>query len=152
MDEMYTQKDFGVAISALYILSFIGFPIAVIFGAATLNTYVTLNPPEGMDPRRPEWVGAWWLGFLVPGVVILGVSFIVMLFPVQMPAAKVRRHINFHIIKKIIFTVQLFPVIHYIGWIQFLFISDSFRRKNSERNYDCEREKDRVNQISQRDN
>ena len=103
MDEMYSQKEFGVAISILYIITFIGFPISVIFAAATLNTYVTLNPPEGMHPGRPEWVGAWWLGFLVPGVIILLVSFIVMLFPVQMPAAKVS-----HRVKRLEIVVVLF--------------------------------------------
>ncbi|KAL5268843.1 hypothetical protein ACHWQZ_G002622 [Mnemiopsis leidyi] len=88
MDEMYTQKEFGVAISILYIITFVGFPISVLFAGASLNMYVTLDPPEGMTPGRPEWVGAWWLGFLVPGVVVFVVSFIVMLFPTQMPAAK----------------------------------------------------------------
>ena len=93
MDEMYTQKEFGVAISILYIITFVGFPISVLFAGASLNMYVTLDPPEGMTPGRPEWVGAWWLGFLVPGVVVFVVSFIVMLFPTQMPAAKVRNFI-----------------------------------------------------------
>ena len=89
MDEMYTQKEFGIAISILYIITFVGFPISVLFAGASLNMYVTLDPPEGMAPNRPEWVGAWWLGFLVPGVVVFIVSFVVMLFPTQMPAAKV---------------------------------------------------------------
>ncbi|XP_063684204.1 solute carrier organic anion transporter family member 4A1-like isoform X2 [Bolinopsis microptera] len=88
MDEMYTQKEFGIAISLLYIITFVGFPISVLFAGASLDMYVTLDPPEGMNPSRPEWVGAWWLGFLVPAVVIFFVSFIVMLFPTQMPAAK----------------------------------------------------------------
>ena len=89
MDEMYTQKEFGIAISILYIITFVGFPISVLFAGASLSLYVTLDPPEGMTQGRPEWVGAWWLGFLVPGIVIFLVSFVVMLFPTQMPAAKV---------------------------------------------------------------
>ena len=103
MDEMYTQKEFGIAISLLYIITFVGFPISVLFAGASLNMYVTLDPPEGMNPSRPEWVGAWWLGFLVPAVVIFFVSFIVMLFPTQMPAAKVCGIMWFIIQSKLVF-------------------------------------------------
>ena len=35
--------------------------------------------------------GAWWLGYLVPALIVLLFSVPIMFFPQQMPAAKVRR-------------------------------------------------------------
>jgi len=68
-------------------------PGSYIIGAAFItNYYVTLgSPPDGVVLGSSQWVGAWWLGFLVPGIVLLIFGIPVILFPEQMPAAKVRK-------------------------------------------------------------
>ena len=89
IDEIFLQKQFGVAISALFVVSFLGFPASYLAGAVFLQYYVTLDPPEGMTQESKEWVGAWWMGMFIPAVILFFFSFIVMLYPRQMPAAKV---------------------------------------------------------------
>lgn len=49
MDEIFTQKQFGVAISILYVVSFIGYPVSMLAAAVFLSYYVTLgDPPPGV--------------------------------------------------------------------------------------------------------
>ena len=88
IDEIFIQKQFGVAISFLYVVSFLGYPAAMIFGAMFLEYYVTLDPPQGMTSASKEWVGAWWMGMFFPAVILFVFTFFVMLYPRQMPAAK----------------------------------------------------------------
>ena len=49
-----------------------------------------------LTARDPRWIGAWWLGFLVFGFIILVSSLLVLGFPRELPGAKERRqeHIN----------------------------------------------------------
>ena len=89
MDEIFTQKQFGIAISLLYVVSFIGYPVSMLTGAVFLQYYVTLDPPEGVTFQSKEWVGAWWMGMFFPAIAVFILSFFVMLYPRQMPAAKV---------------------------------------------------------------
>ncbi|XP_063684145.1 solute carrier organic anion transporter family member 4A1-like isoform X2 [Bolinopsis microptera] len=88
MDEIFTQKQFGVAISLLYVVSFIGYPISMLAGSVFLQYYVTFDPPEGVTFESKEWVGAWWMGMFFPAIAVFVLSFFVLLYPRQMPAAK----------------------------------------------------------------
>ena len=99
MDEIFTQKQFGIAISLLYVVSFIGYPASMLAGAVFLQYYVTLNPPEGVSLHSKEWVGAWWMGMFFPAIAVFVLSFVVMLYPRQMPAAKVRVDKLLHLYK-----------------------------------------------------
>ena len=38
-----------------------------------------------IGPDSPQWVGAWWIGFLMAGVLALCVSVPVLAFPKQLP-------------------------------------------------------------------
>ena len=93
MDEIFTQKQFGVAISLLYVVSFIGYPISMLAGSVFLQYYVTFDPPEGVTFESKEWVGAWWMGMFFPAIAVFILSFFVLLYPRQMPAAKVKTEI-----------------------------------------------------------
>eukprot|EP00116_Pleurobrachia_bachei_P013544 sb/3473806/ len=56
MDEIFPQKMFGIAISFLYVVAFLGFPISMMLGAVYLQYYVTLDPPPGLTVQDKEWV------------------------------------------------------------------------------------------------
>ena len=88
LDEIYSQKKFAVALASLTVFSFIGYPFAMVIGSVFLGWYVTLSMPEGMTQDSKEFVGAWWLGFFIPSVAAFFLSFLVLLYPQQMPAAK----------------------------------------------------------------
>jgi hypothetical protein len=79
-----------------------GFSISYVFGAYLLTKYVTLgSAPDGLTPESGQWVGAWWMGFLVPGVLLALTGIPMILFPTQMPAAKVislsRKRFLYHV-------------------------------------------------------
>ena len=38
-----------------------------------------------ISPESPAWVGAWWIGFLVSGVVTICIAFPLLGFPKVMP-------------------------------------------------------------------
>uniref|UniRef100_A0A915IWA8 Solute carrier organic anion transporter family member n=1 Tax=Romanomermis culicivorax TaxID=13658 RepID=A0A915IWA8_ROMCU len=39
--------------------------------AGCFKLYVNLDAPSGMTPMDPRWIGAWWLGFLVTGFLLI---------------------------------------------------------------------------------
>ena len=88
LDEIFPQKKFAVALAFVTIFSFIGYPFAMIIGSVFLGWHVTLSMPEGMTKDSKEFVGAWWVGLFVPAVIGFFLSFLVLLYPQQMPAAK----------------------------------------------------------------
>ena len=88
IDEIFTQKNYGIAMSLLFLVLFLGYSAALFAGGIFLQLYVTLNPPPGMTLESKEWVGAWWILFLFPAIVLFLLSIIVLLYPRQMPAAK----------------------------------------------------------------
>ena len=89
MDEIFSSKHFGAAVAVLALLTLIGFPMSYIIGVEFLGVYVTLKAPEGLTPEHSQWIGAWWLGYFAPACVVFVISLPMMLFPQQMPAAKV---------------------------------------------------------------
>lgn len=54
-----------------------------VIGAVFNKLYYTFpaSPPRGLSPQDPTWIGAWWLGFLFIGVVMIGPSLMLFFFP-----------------------------------------------------------------------
>ena len=44
-----------------------------------------------LTPKDPRWIGAWWLGFLVFGLLFFVLALIISGFPSSLPGAKERR-------------------------------------------------------------
>ena len=90
LDEVMTKKRLGPSIAITTMIALFGFPLSFIFGAYLLTQYVTLGPPPpGVTPGSTHWVGAWWMGYLAPAVLLVISGIPLILFPKQMPAAKV---------------------------------------------------------------
>ncbi|GBL94511.1 hypothetical protein AVEN_235608-2 [Araneus ventricosus] len=47
----------------------------------------------GYGPEDPRWIGAWWLGFLVQGLILLVCTIPLALFPKRLPGQKIRQDI-----------------------------------------------------------
>ena len=90
LDEVMTKRKLGPAIAVTNVIGMLGFTVSFLFGAYLLTQYVTLGaPPEGVTPGSGHWVGAWWMGYLAPGILLALSGIPLILFPTQMPAAKV---------------------------------------------------------------
>lgn len=53
------------------------------------NNIIILPPEVSIGPRHPEWIGAWWLGFLVFGTLALFIGLPLLLFPRRMKSRNV---------------------------------------------------------------
>ena len=90
LDEIMNKKRIGPAIAVANLVGLLGFSISFILGGYLLTQYVTLGaPPAGVAEGSSQWVGAWWMGFVAPGILLAITGLPIGLFPDQMPAAKV---------------------------------------------------------------
>lgn len=46
-----------------------------------------MNIETDLSPKDPQWVGAWWIGFVILYVVMLFWTFPVMMFPERLPGS-----------------------------------------------------------------
>ena len=59
--------------------------------------YITLFFPRfrlEIVPDSPQWVGAWWIGFIISGVLALLVSVPILAFPKQLPGKCTQRSVQ----------------------------------------------------------
>ena len=42
----------------------------------------------GLDEDNPLWIGAWWMGFVIVGLIVLCIAPLMMLFPPAIPPPK----------------------------------------------------------------
>ena len=43
---------------------------------------------RGLTPDHPSWVGAWWLGFVISGVLAAVLTVFMFLFPKELPGMR----------------------------------------------------------------
>lgn len=55
-----------------------------------LNKSFLTRQPEGLNltPEDPQWIGAWWLGYLAGGSILVVISGLILGFPRELPGAR----------------------------------------------------------------
>ncbi|XP_028413378.1 solute carrier organic anion transporter family member 4C1-like [Dendronephthya gigantea] len=93
LDENVKPKSFPLYLGICNVIQFISPGIGFIIGGKFLSIYVDIEQPNGfrLTPKDPRWIGAWWMGFLIFGVLIILCSFVISGFPRMMPGARERR-------------------------------------------------------------
>ncbi|XP_046852310.1 solute carrier organic anion transporter family member 4C1-like [Xenia sp. Carnegie-2017] len=93
LDENIKSKSFPWYLGIYNAIQFISPGIGYLIGGKFLSIYVHIYQPDGfkMTPRDPRWIGAWWLGFLVFGVLTMLLSILMFGFPRELPGAKKRK-------------------------------------------------------------
>ena len=59
------------------VASVAGSALGFLLSGSLLTMWIDLGPaPPGMDEQDPQWIGAWWLGFVGVGVptLVLGIA------------------------------------------------------------------------------
>jgi hypothetical protein len=69
----------------MFFIRIMGPVIGFMMGSFFNRFYYTLDPPGGLSPRDPMWIGCWWGGFLVIGLVLFGPSMGLFCFPAPNP-------------------------------------------------------------------
>ncbi|KAJ7394332.1 hypothetical protein OS493_000136 [Desmophyllum pertusum] len=90
IDENVHPKSTPVYLAVFYAMSMLGPGLGFISGASLLNIYIDVTQPEGsnLTPEDPRWIGAWWLGYLAGGTILLPISGLLIGFPRELPGAK----------------------------------------------------------------
>ncbi|WAR03470.1 SO2A1-like protein [Mya arenaria] len=80
VDDNVNKKNTAMYMGIISGVAIFGPAIAFSVGSVFSRQYVTLQDVP-ISPRHPAWIGAWWLGFLVFGIISIFVSFPLLFFP-----------------------------------------------------------------------
>ncbi|BFZ21196.1 hypothetical protein BsWGS_24235 [Bradybaena similaris] len=91
LDENVPQRSSSFYNGIFYTGAIIGPAIGYMVGAKFLDVYtdVTVDPTSlGLDPSNPKWIGAWWIGFLISGLMGVLLALPLMAYPASLPGSK----------------------------------------------------------------
>nr|XP_022311407.1 solute carrier organic anion transporter family member 4A1-like isoform X2 [Crassostrea virginica] len=92
LDENLPVRSSSMYIGIYYAFAIVGPAIGYLAGGAFLNIYVDVNKVETdsltLTPSSPRWVGAWWIGFLLSGLLAFLVAFPMCGFPTKLPGSE----------------------------------------------------------------
>ena len=83
-DEIFPPQKVSVYFGISYGIGALSPAIGFILGGVFLGFYKSLgDPPEGLTVDNVNWVGAWWLGFLICALMGYVFGFLLLFFPAQ---------------------------------------------------------------------
>ena len=83
-DEIFPPDKVSVYFGISYGIGAAAPALGYILGGVFLGYYKTLRePPEGLTVDHTNWVGAWWLGFLICAVMGYIFGLLLLTFPAQ---------------------------------------------------------------------
>ncbi|XP_029185386.2 solute carrier organic anion transporter family member 4A1-like [Acropora millepora] len=90
IDENVHPKSSPVYLAVFFSLTLLGPGLGFIGGGSLLNIYIDITRPEGSNlaPNDPQWIGAWWLGYVAGGSILVIISGLLLGFPRELPGAK----------------------------------------------------------------
>lgn len=90
IDENVHPKSSPIYLAVFFASSLLGPGLGFISGGSLLKIYVDVTQPEGsnLTPDDPQWIGAWWIGFLFGGFILLLMTGLLLGFPRELPGAK----------------------------------------------------------------
>lgn len=93
IDENVHPKSCPVYFGVFFAAAIVGPGLGFLVGGAMLSNYVDLEMPKGfhITPRDTRWIGAWWLGYVIGGSLLVLTSVALSGFPRHLPGAKERR-------------------------------------------------------------
>ncbi|KAK3742780.1 hypothetical protein QZH41_013896, partial [Actinostola sp. cb2023] len=94
MDENVKAKIAPMYIGIFACSGVIGAGVGFLLGGIFLSIYVDLGVQTYLTPKSEEWVGAWWLGFLVSMGMALLWSVWLIGFPKEFPKTQELRKLN----------------------------------------------------------
>lgn len=83
-DEIFPPNKVSLYFGISYGIGAVAPALGYILGGVFLGYHKTLGePPEGLTVDDANWVGAWWLGFLICAVLGYIFGFLLLIFPAQ---------------------------------------------------------------------
>ncbi|KAH9488243.1 hypothetical protein Btru_063899 [Bulinus truncatus] len=84
VDNNTKRTNTGLFMGIIVTLGILGPAVAYTMGGIFTRMYVTLEATT-LTPKHPRWIGAWWLGYVVFGVLSLFISIPLFWFPRKLP-------------------------------------------------------------------
>ncbi|KAK6034843.1 organic Anion Transporter Polypeptide family protein [Cooperia oncophora] len=81
MDDNVKKHNLPLYFACMFFVKILGPVIGLLIGSKLNEIYYNFNPPQGLTPLDPMWIGCWWLGFIIFGVFLFFPSLALFLFP-----------------------------------------------------------------------
>lgn len=91
MDDNIKKSKTPVLISFSYFIKMLGPAIGYALASLCLKFYISPTLTPKIDNKDPRWLGAWWIGWLILGLVMFICASLLGLFPKTLPRAALRR-------------------------------------------------------------
>lgn len=92
IDENVDKRVYPIYIGIYYLGALLGPALGFVIGGQLLTSFT--NPgekPEDITPESPKWVGAWWVGFIIAGIVTVILSIPLFGYPRKLSVNTNRR-------------------------------------------------------------
>lgn len=90
IDDTVHPQSSPIYISIMHGVSLVGRLSGYFFSAYFLSFYETPWSNPGIDQKDPRFIGAWWLGFFVTGILVILTSLPLFFYPSEFKTAKTR--------------------------------------------------------------
>ncbi|XP_054713438.1 solute carrier organic anion transporter family member 74D-like [Uloborus diversus] len=91
LDDSAKKKNAPIYLAIAHAMRLFGPALGYLLASTCLNYYEDPSVDPGFGPDDPRWIGAWWIGFIVQGVLLFICSLPIMFFPRRLPG---KRHAN----------------------------------------------------------
>uniref|UniRef100_H2Z5W6 Solute carrier organic anion transporter family member n=1 Tax=Ciona savignyi TaxID=51511 RepID=H2Z5W6_CIOSA len=92
IDESVDPQIYPVYIGVYYMGSLLGPAFGFILGGQLLKIFTEIGvTPTDINPESPQWVGAWWVGFVISGAILFIIAIPVLGFPRKLPSTLTRK-------------------------------------------------------------
>uniref|UniRef100_A0A914CLE7 Solute carrier organic anion transporter family member n=1 Tax=Acrobeloides nanus TaxID=290746 RepID=A0A914CLE7_9BILA len=89
IDDNVKKHSMPLYFACISFIRILGPITGFIIGSLANKLYFTTPTPQGLSPTDPTWIGAWWLGFLLIGIITILPSCILFFFPASSNSDKV---------------------------------------------------------------
>ncbi|CAG9800804.1 unnamed protein product [Chironomus riparius] len=91
MDDNIKKSKTPALISLSYFLRLLGPAGGYALASFCLKIYIAPDLTPTIDNNDPRWLGAWWMGWIVLAILMFIFSFVMCMFPKELPRAALRR-------------------------------------------------------------
>ncbi|KAL5285654.1 hypothetical protein ACFFRR_007384 [Megaselia abdita] len=91
MDDNTQKSKTPALLSLSYFMRMLGPAMGYALASFCLRIYIAPNLTPTITDKDPRWLGAWWMGWLIIGVLIFVSGIFLTMFPKELPKAAARR-------------------------------------------------------------
>ncbi|VDN04112.1 unnamed protein product [Thelazia callipaeda] len=83
IDDNFSRQKIPTFFAGISFVRILGPVCGLLIGSLCSSFYYTFKAPSGLTPKDAGWIGAWWMGYLIVGLLMIGPSIALYFFPVS---------------------------------------------------------------------